>query len=211
MSSKSKISSVEEYLTDGCGRCSFYATQNCKVHTWNGELIQFRRIALACGLEEEIKWSMPCYTHKGKNILIISAFKSYASINFFKGALLQDPEGVLEKAGENSQSARLLKMTNTEEIHNREAIIRTLIFEAIQVEESGIKLPAKPTDIAIPEPLKEILNSRLEVATAFENLTPGRKRSHILYITGAKQIATQEKRALQCAEKILIGKGWLER
>jgi uncharacterized protein YdeI (YjbR/CyaY-like superfamily) len=212
MSSKSKISSVEEYLTDGCGRCSHYATPSCKVHSWKKELIQFRRIVLSCGLKEEIKWSMPCYTHKGKNLLVIAAFKNYASINFFKGAIIQDPEMLLEKAGENSQAGRLLKMTTASEIIQNEDYIRALIFEAIRVEEAGLKVETKPiSDILIPEALQEILDKHPKVAAAYEALTPGRKRSHILYISGAKQTATQEKRALQCAEKIVAGKGWLER
>lgn len=212
MSGKSKISSVEEYLTDGCGRCSHYATPSCKVHAWNRELIQFRRIVLSCGLEEEIKWSMPCYTHKGKNLLVIAAFKNYASINFFKGALIQDPQGLLEKAGENSQAGRLLKVTAASEIIQNEDYIRALIFEAIRVEEAGLKVETTPvSDILIPEALQEILDKHPEVAAAYEALTPGRKRSHILHISGAKQTATQIKRAVQCAEKILAGKGWLER
>lgn len=212
MSGKSKISSVEEYLTDGCGRCSHYATPSCKVHTWNRELIQFRRIVLSCGLEEEIKWSMPCYTHKGKNLLVIAAFKNYASINFFKGALIKDPQGLLEKAGENSQAGRLLKMTAASEIIQNEDYIRALIFEAIRIEEAGLKVETKPiSEESVPNALQEILAQRPEVAYAYESLTPGRKRSHIIYISGAKQTATQERRAIQCIEKILKGQGWLER
>jgi uncharacterized protein YdeI (YjbR/CyaY-like superfamily) len=212
MISKSKISSVEAYLTEGCGRCSHYATPQCKVHLWTKELIEFRRIVLSCGLTEEIKWSMPCYTHKGKNILIISAFKNYASINFFKGALIQDPQGILAKAGENSQSARLLKMTNYTEIIRQEDHIRAYIFDAILVEEAGLKVETKPiSDQNIPESLQNLIDNNPEVATAYAALTPGRKRSHIIYISGAKQTATQERRAIQCIEKILKGQGWLER
>ena len=212
MMSKSKISSVEAYLTQGCGRCSHYSTPQCKVHLWTKELIEFRRIVLSCGLTEEIKWSMPCYTHKGKNILIISAFKNYASINFFKGALIQDPQGILAKAGENSQSARLLKMTNYTEIIRQEDHIRAYIFDAILVEEAGLKVETKPiSDQNIPESLQNLIDNNPEVATAYAALTPGRKRSHIIYISGAKQTATQERRAIQCIEKILKGQGWIER
>jgi uncharacterized protein YdeI (YjbR/CyaY-like superfamily) len=212
MTSKSKIGSVEEYLSDGCGRCSLYATPNCKVHPWKDILVALRQLVLSCGLEEEIKWSMPCYTLKGKNVLILSAFKHYAAINFFKGALIQDSEGYLEKAGENSQSARLLKISDVNFVIEHKERIRAFIFDAIRIEETGLKVKTKPlTETSIPEALQKILIERPEVAEAYEALTPGRKRSHILYITGAKQSATQDKRAEQCTSKILNGKGWLER
>ncbi len=46
---------------------------------------------------------------------------------------------------------------------------------------------------------------------AFEALTPGRRRSHILHIGGAKQSETRARRVEKCAPVILAGRGFNER
>lgn len=95
---------IDHYLAEGCGRCKLYATPACKVHRWQKELKVLRQIILDCGLQEELKWSVPCYTRSNKNILVLAAFKEYCAISFFKGALLKDEKKLLIKAGENTQA-----------------------------------------------------------------------------------------------------------
>lgn len=97
---------VDKYLVDGCMRCEYGATPQCKVNDWQEELKTLRLIALETGLTEELKWGAPCYTYNNKNVLMVSALKDAATINFFKGALLEDPHNLLTKPGPNSQSAR---------------------------------------------------------------------------------------------------------
>jgi uncharacterized protein YdeI (YjbR/CyaY-like superfamily) len=86
---------IDEYLIDGCMRCKYGGTPQCKVNTWQEELKLLRKIVLNCGLTEELKWGVPCYTYHKSNILIISAFKEFCSINIFKGALLNDTHNIL--------------------------------------------------------------------------------------------------------------------
>ena len=57
---------VDKYLIDGCMRCKFGGTPNCKVNNWPEELKQLRRIVLESGLTEELKWGVPCYTFEKK-------------------------------------------------------------------------------------------------------------------------------------------------
>lgn len=99
-------SKVDLYLEEGCGRCSYYRTPQCKVHNWSEELKELRRIVLECGLDETYKWSQPCYVYQKSNVLLLAALKDYAAISFFKGALLADPDGILAAPGPNSQSVR---------------------------------------------------------------------------------------------------------
>ncbi len=134
---------IDAYLADGCGRCPLGGTPECKVHNWDKELKLLRKLVLSCGLTEELKWKVPCYTLDGKNVLIVSAFKEYASISFFKGALLADPHGILSQAGENSQAARLVRFTSTKEIQAREAVLKETIQQAIELERSGAKVDFK--------------------------------------------------------------------
>lgn len=202
------INSVEEYLSVGCGRCKLGGTPDCKVHRWPQELKILRKIILSCGLKEEIKWSVPCYTYQNKNVLILSAFKDYCSVSFFKGVLLKDEKKLLHKAGENSYEGKLFKFTDTESIKKNEDSIRAYIFEAIDIEKSGIQINTRAEDkLKYPEEFTEYLEKNPEIKMAFEKLTPGRKRGWLLFFSGAKQSATRLQRIEKSKVKILNGKG----
>ena len=120
-------------------RCKFGGTPACKVNDWREELKILRLILLDCGLTEELKWGVPCYTFQGKNVLVASAFKEYAALGFFKGVLLHGTNGILTAPGENSQASRLIKFTNVQEIIEMEATLKAYIYEAIEVEKAGLK------------------------------------------------------------------------
>ncbi len=200
-------SKIDKYLEEGCGRCPYGGTPDCKVLSWTEELEYARRIALDCGLTEELKWGVPCYTYRNGNVVIISAFKEYAAISFFKGVLLKDDENLLQKPGKHSQSARLLKFTSIEEIAAVEAQLKACIFEAMEVEKAGLKVTFKKN----PEPIPEELENRFEqdpiLKNAFESLTPGRQRGYILYFSAPKQSKTRESRITNSIGKILNGEG----
>ena len=201
---------VDQYLEVGCGRCPLGGTPECKVHSWTEELNRLRLVLLDSELTEEVKWSVPTYTYQGTNVLILSAFKDFVSINLFKGVLLKDPHQVLEKPGPNSQSARYFKFTNLDQVIEKEHIIAEYIKEAIQIEKAGLTVEFKKN----PEPIPEELGQRLEndpaLNSAFYDLTPGRQRSYILHIGQAKQAKTRETRIDKCIPKIMEGKGFHE-
>lgn len=208
---KHVIPNVDHYLAEGCGRCKLYQTPSCRVHLWPEELVALRAIVLSTGLKEEIKWSMPCYTYNGKNVLLIAAFKEYASLNFFKGSLLSHDSGLLEKAGENSNVARLAKFTDVQQILDNEETIRALVLKAIEIEKSGAKPKVtKPADTPIPEELKTAFAADSRFKSAFESLTPGRQRAYLFHFNEAKQAKTREARIEKYREKIFLGKGLLD-
>ena len=103
---------VDHYFAEGCGRCALGGTPACKVHKWPREMAQLRMLLLGCGLTEEVKWDVPCYTFQNSNVIILAAFKEYCALSFFKGALLSDSEGILVKPGENTQAGRMLRFTD---------------------------------------------------------------------------------------------------
>lgn len=197
---------VEIYFSEGCGRCSLGGTPECKVHTWQQELIALRRIVLECGLDEECKWGVPCYTFQGKNILMVSALKDSCILSFFKGSLLHDEHGLLSFAGENSQVAKMFRFTRTEDILMLEELIKTYIFEAVEVEKAGLKVP-KSTAPELPEELLQKFEEMPAFQVAFEALTPGRQRGYVLYFSQPKQAQTRESRIEKCVPKILNGEG----
>lgn len=198
---------VDKYLVDGCMRCKYGGTPRCKVNDWQEELRELRRIILDCGLNEEVKWSAPCYTHKGKNILMLSALKDFAVISFFKGSLLSDAQGLFVAPGENSQAARYIKITDPRQIVELEKEIKASIFEAIEVEKAGLKVPFKKNPEPIPQELLVRFEQDPNFKSAFEALTPGRQRGYIIHFSQPKQSATRVSRIEKCIPKILAGEG----
>ena len=205
------INSIDEYLDIGCGRCPLVGTPDCKVQTWHSEIVALRAIILKSELTEELKWSNPCYTFNGKNILMLSALKDYAVIGFFKGALLNDPHKLLASPGKNSQSAKRLTFTDTAIIQDQEKIILEYISEAIEIEKKGLKVEFKKEREPIPEELASVFENDAALKTAFFELTPGRQRGYILHFSQAKQAKTRFSRIEKCIPKIMEGKGFHDR
>ena len=198
---------VDIYFTNGCRRCELGGTPSCKVNNWQKELKQLRAILLECGLTEELKWKVPCYTFKQNNVVLLAAFKEYCALAFFKGALLNDANGILFKPGENSQAVRQIRITNVTDILNMESIIKAYIFEAIELEKAGLKVNFKKNPEPVPEELQIQLNNNPTLKASFEALTPGRKRAYILYFSQPKQPKTRESRIERYIPQILSGKG----
>jgi uncharacterized protein YdeI (YjbR/CyaY-like superfamily) len=177
---------------------------------WPEEISALRPILVGAGLDEDVKWAKPCYSHDGKNIAIVQEMKDFLALMFFKGALLRDPDGVLEEQGPNSRSARRMQFTSVDDVTRRADTITTYVREAIAVEEAGLDVgPAPEPDLA-PE-LSERLDRDPAFRIAFEALTPGRQREYNLYFSGAKQAATRASRVEKYARKILDGKGFRDR
>ena len=165
-------------------------------------------IVLDCGLTEELKWGVPCYTFQKTNIVLIHGFKEYCALLFFKGALLNDPKGILIQQTENVQSARQIRFTSVREIVKMKSILKAYIFEAIEVEKAGLKVNFKKTEeFTIPEEFQKKLDKIPALKTAFKALTPGRQRAYIFYFSAPKQSKTRESRVEKYMQQILNGKG----
>src|SRR5690349_11319126 len=148
---------------------------------------KLRRIVLDCQLIEELKWGKPCYTFQKKIIVLIIRFKEYCSLLFSKGALLKDACGILIKPGENSQAARQVRFTDLREIVEMETILKAYIYEAIEVEKSGLKVKLKKnTEPVFPEEFQNRLDENSALKTAFDALTPGRQRAYNIYFSAPK-------------------------
>lgn len=183
-----------------------------KPSKWQEEYKKLRAIVLTTGLNEELKWDKPCYTFKDSNVLLIHGFKGYVALLFHKGALLQDSDSILIQQTENVQSARQMRFTNLQEILDQESTIKAYIFEAIEIEKSGLKVEMKKTrEYDIPEELQRKLDSDEEFKTAFEALTPGRKRGYYLHFSAPKQSKTREARIEKFTPAIFEGKGFQDK
>lgn len=179
-----------------------------KSTNWHAALEQLRNIALDCGLTEELKWGVPCYTLGKRNVLLIHVFKEYCAYLFFKGVLLQDAQGLLIQQTEQVQSGRQIRFTQVQEIIGLAPVLKSYIYEAIEVEKAGHKVPFKKSaEYPVPEEFQEQLSSLPGLKPAFEALTAGRQRAYLLHFSGAKLSATRATRVAKCIPDILNGKG----
>jgi uncharacterized protein YdeI (YjbR/CyaY-like superfamily) len=199
---------VDSYFTDGCMRCPLGGTPDCKVHKWTDIMLYLRRLLLDCGLTEERKWSVACYTFQHKNIVVLGVTKDCCSIGFFKGALLSNSEGLLASPGDNSQATRQLKFTDLKKTIAITDQIKAHIFEAIEIEKAGLTVNFKTIDeIPLPEELEATFKKDGAYEAAFRALTPGRQRGYIIHFNQPKQEATRYSRIEKAKPKILLGKG----
>jgi len=185
-----------------------------KAKNWQEEYEKLRMIILDCGLSEELKWGVPCYTlpsataKKKSNIVLIHGFKEYCALLFFKGALMKDDHSLLIQQTENVQAARQIRFTNSREIVRMKKILKEYINEAIELEQAGVKVDfKKTTEFKMPEEFQTKLDELPALKTAFKALTPGRQRGYLLYFSSAKQSTTRLSRIEKYASHILNGKG----
>lgn len=175
---------------------------------WQTLMTELHQIVVDCQLIETIKWRVPCYTWQGKNICLISALKNHCALSFPKGALLQDPERILEVPGPNSHSARLIRFSDLASIDRLRRPLKKWIVQAIELEEAGVKVRSadRPTSER-PAELDSVFQNDPELRLAFDQLTPGRQRGYLLHFNGAKQSTTRLKRVQDCRDRILAGRG----
>lgn len=175
---------------------------------WQQELRTMRTLILECGLTEELKWGVPCYTFQKSNVVLIHEFKAYCAILFTKGALLNDADRILIQQTENVQAARQIRFTNVQQIVEIANTIKAYIYEAIEIEKAGLKVELKkPTEFKMAEEFQQKLEGNPALKTAFEKLTAGRQRAYLLHFSSPKQAKTREARVEKCTEAILNGKG----
>lgn len=183
-----------------------------QVPAWQDILTALRTLARKAGLQETLKWGKPCYVHNGANVAILYHFKESAALGFFKGALLQSPTGLLAAPGENSQAMRMARFTTVQAVEQASAALSALLRDAVALEDAGIDVPfAPPAAQPMPQELTDRLAADAVLRTAFEALTPGRRRAYALYLGQAKQSATRVARLERCVPLILEGLGPNER
>ncbi|WP_281231761.1 YdeI/OmpD-associated family protein [Flavobacterium gelatinilyticum] len=179
-----------------------------KADKWQKELEQLRIIALDCQLTEELKWGSPCYTLGNRNIVLIHAFKEYCAFLFFKGALLKDTDNILIQQSENVQAARQIRFLGLQEIVDLKAVLKTYIYQAIEIEKAGLKVELKKTnEFPVSDEFQNKLDEMPDLKKAFYDLTPGRQRAYLLHFSQPKQSKTREARVEKSISDILKGKG----
>lgn len=177
---------------------------------WPDVIAALRPILLGRGLTEDLKWGKPCYGHDGTNVVILQEMKHFLALMFFQGALLTDPDALLEDQGPNSRSARRIRFTSVADVERLADAVAAYVDEAIRVAEEGRTVGPAPEPELVEE-LQRRLDGDPRLKAAFEALTPGRRREYHLHVAGAKQAATRDTRVERCVPRILAGKGLRDR
>lgn len=175
---------------------------------WRQEFEILRTILLGSDLTEDVKWGHPCYRLGASNIVLMHGFKDYCALLFFKGALMDDPAGILVQQTENVQAARQVRFTAAQDIEAMRSTLSDYVRRAIEVEKAGLKVAFKKTaEFPMPEEFRARLDSAPDLKAAFQALTPGRQRAYLLHFSSPKQSKTRVSRIDKCVPKILGGKG----
>jgi len=179
-----------------------------KAKKWQEEMEKLRMIVLDCQLKEELKWGVPCYTYQDSNVVLIHGFKEYCALLFFKGALMSDPDKILIRQSENVQAGRQIRFTQLSQIIELEPVLKSYIFEAVEIQKAGLEVQfKKPAEATVPAEFQKVLDEFPELKSAFERLTPGRQRAYLLYFSDPKQSKTRESRIEKSIPNILSGRG----
>jgi len=205
------ITDIEVYFSKGCGRCARFDTSDCATRHWASGLAGLRSICLETGLEEVVKWGHPCYMHAGRNIAIIGALRGDFRLSFFDAALLKDPESVLEKQGSNTQHPDMIRFPDNAQVATHAPVIKAYLAEAMTYARDGIRPPKNTAMPDLPAELIEAMDADPELAEAFHALTPGRQKSYVISLSGAKKPETRMARITKFRDKIIAGKGAIER
>ncbi|MCB2113781.1 MAG: YdeI/OmpD-associated family protein [Parvularculaceae bacterium] len=205
------ITEIEDFFAKGCGRCPRFDTDACSTRKWRDGLARLRAICLSAGLEEKVKWGHPCYMHADRNIALIGAFQNNFRLSFFNAALLKDADGVLEKPGPNTQNPNMICFTSNDGPNKLKRTILSYLDEAKGYAECGLKPPQVQNAPELPAELVEALDADSELAEAFHALTPGRRKSYVFNLNQAKKPETRIGRIEKFRDKIIAGKGAMER
>jgi uncharacterized protein YdeI (YjbR/CyaY-like superfamily) len=211
MPERAMITDPGEFFTKGCGRCDRFATPECTTRRWLPGIERLRALCLDAGLTEHAKWGHPCYMHGERNIAMIATLNGDFRLHFFEPGLMKDPAGALVPNGPNARRPSIIRFTANEQVAELEPVIRAYLAEAIGYAEQGLRQPEEEIEIELPDELVEALDADPELAEAFHALTPGRQRSYVFAVNDAKQPATRFARIAKHRDRILAGKGALER
>lgn len=188
-----RYKSVDEYITNA--------------GNWQAELRRLRAILNSTVLVEEVKWGAPCYTHRGKNVVGLAAFKGWVCLWFHQGALLSDDSQLLVNAQEGKTKAlRQWRMTSARDI--KPAIIKRYLKEAIALVDQGKEIkPERSKSVDVPGELARAMRRHKGATAAFRELTPGRQREYAEHIASAKRDDTKQKRIAKILPMIAAGIG----
>jgi uncharacterized protein YdeI (YjbR/CyaY-like superfamily) len=155
-------------------------------------------------VEETMKWSSPTFVYKG--ILCgMGAFKEHCILGFWKGSLILG-----ERDGKAAEAAgQFGRITKIGDLPSKK-VLSGYIKEAMELNENGVKPPARPqkapAELVVPDDLAVALRKNAKARATFEGFSPSSKREYLEWITEAKTESTRSRRLETAIEWMAEGK-----
>jgi len=136
----------------------------------------------------------------------MAAFKQHCTLGFWKGALLTDSQGLLEKSDSMGHFRRITSMADLP----ADEVLTRFILEAVDLNRQGVKVvKAKNTikpPLVIPDYFAAILKEHPQAQTQFNTYSYSHQKEYLEWITEAKTEGTRQKRMLTAVEWLSQGK-----
>jgi len=158
-------------------------------------------------VEEKMRWSFPHFDYKGI-MLSMASFREHCTFNFWKQAIIDDPEGLFSDSDEAMGSfGRIRKRSDLPSVK----VLKAYIKEAMRLNDEGISVPrkkpaGKKRPVKVPDYFASALKKNRKAQKAFDAFSPSHRREYIEWITEAKQEATRQKRMTTALEWLSEGK-----
>jgi uncharacterized protein YdeI (YjbR/CyaY-like superfamily) len=153
--------------------------------------------------EEAIKWGMPHFTYKGKNIAGMAAFKTHC-------AIIIHGEG---RQGETEGMGSYGKVASLDDLPPEAELAAKLTGAKARIDEAGTarKKPtaAKPKarrTIEMQEDLRAAFAANPAAARTWAGLAPSHRYEYLEWITEAKREETRARRIAQALEWLAEGR-----
>lgn len=151
---------------------------------------------------EAIKWGMPHFTYRGKNIAGMAAFKAHC-------AFMIHGEG---RQGEGDGMGSFGKIGSLADLPPEAELIEKLRAAQARIDQAGTaqnKPPVTPRPartIELPEDFSVALAATPAAAVVFDGLAPSHRYEYLEWITEAKRPETRARRIGEALEWLAEGK-----
>ena len=152
------------------------------------------------GLEETLKWGMPHFLHKGKNLAGMAAFKAHAAFMVHGDGRQGDAMGQFGKI------ASLADLPG-------DNVLKSKLVEAKErIDQAGTALKPKPAartpkpELPIPPEFAAALDANPAAKAALAAFAPSHRREYVEWISEAKRSETRDRRIAQAIEQLSEGK-----
>jgi uncharacterized protein YdeI (YjbR/CyaY-like superfamily) len=153
------------------------------------------------GAGEAVKWGMPHFTHKGKNIAGMAAFKAHCAVMIHGDGRQSETDGM----GSYGKIASLEDLPDDNELATKLVEARERIDTAGSAVKRPQKREAKP-DLPVPQDFEAALRDNANARATFEAFPPSQRREYVAWITESRQDATRAKRLATSIEWLAEGK-----
>lgn len=151
---------------------------------------------------EAIKWSMPFFTYRGRNLANMAGFKAHCAFGLWQGG------GVAEGARDDSAMGQFGRITALGDLPPDAELVR-IVRDAMERIDRGTPSRPAPTPRAplpVPPELQAAIAASPRAAAQWAGFSPGKVRDYAEWIGEAKRAETRDRRIAQAVEWIAEGK-----